>query len=187
MNDRIYIVSNYWQWKPLAVLSLLIRIVCYGYNHVAFEKDGLIYEMVGSGFFWSIRKLLGKPVSYQPNEGSGYKVTPLAEWLRHSDRRVVEMRPTFPLILPEVNEGYGFLDLLQILLHIIRRKWLLIGHDWNGVDGCRFWHGYFCSEFVGLALQHPKYFNLTPLDIRLLPELEFVQEFETKEFTLITK
>lgn len=180
-NDRVYIVSNYWQWKPLAVLSFAIKIFCYGLNHVVLEKDGYVHEMVGSGWRWTLRKLLGKPVSYAPNEGSGYKKTPLAEWLHHSDRRVVEMRPKVPLVLPEVTQGYGFLDLIQILLHIVRRRWLLIGHDWNGQDGCRLWQGDFCSEYVGRALQHPKAHNLTPMDIRLLPELEFVQEFETRK------
>lgn len=182
-NDRVYIIANYWQWKfsILPALSFLIRMVCYGYNHVAFEKDGYVYEMVGSGFRWSLRKLFGKPVSYAPNAGSGYKRTPLAEWLHHSNRKVTEMRPKQPLIIPEVNAGYGFLDLIQITLHVVRRRWLLTGHDWNGTDGCRMWQGDFCSEFAGKALQHGRPHNLTPMDIRLLPELEFVQEFETRK------
>lgn len=180
-NDRIYIIANYWQWKPLAMLSLFIRIVCYGLNHAAFEKDGLVHEMVGSNLWWSIKKFFGRPVSFAPNEGSGYKTTPLEEWLTHSNRRVVEMQPKQPLIIPEVKQGYGFLDLIQITLHIIRRRWLLIGHDWNGTDGCRLWHGYFCSEFVGMALQHPQPHSLTPIDLRLLPDLEFKGEFETRK------
>lgn len=184
-NDRVYIVANYWQWKLsiLPTLSLFIRIFCYGLNHTAIEKNGIVHEMVGSGFRWSIRKLLGKPVSYKANEGSGYKTTPLAEWLKHSNRRVVEMRPKNELVIPEVTQGYGFLDLIQILLHIIRRRWFLIGHDWNGADGCRLWQGDFCSEFVGKALGHKTPHNLTPMDIRLLPELEFVQEFEIRKQT----
>lgn len=181
-NDRVYVIANYWQWKPLALLSLLIRVVCYGVNHVAFEKDGIVHEMVGSGFLWSIKKLLGYPVSYAANKGSGYKTTPLAEWLKHSDRRVIELRPKQPLVIPEIAQGYGFLDLVQILLHIIRRRWLLIGHDWNGRDGSRLWQGYFCSELVGMAMSREDAHNLTPLDLLLMPDcLEFVQEFETRK------
>lgn len=178
-SDRVFLVYNHWEWKPRAVLSLLIRIFTYGPNHCAILKDGYVHEMVGSGFGWSLKKLIGQPVSYAANHGCGYKVTPYQEWWRHTSRKVVEMKPRQPLRVSEVNEGYGFLDLLQIFFHIIRTKWFLIGHKWNGRSGTRIWPGVFCSEYVGRWICREDAHILTPADLQFVPELEYVREFET--------
>jgi hypothetical protein len=157
MPDRVLLISNHWEWNFLSVLSLLIRMVTYGPNHAAILRDGKVYEMVGSGL----------------------KVTPFADWKRLKRRQVKAYQPLFPLQEVPVTGGYGFLDLVQFFLHIVRRKWLLIGHDWNGKDGVRLWPGLFCSEYVGLALGRNDAHLLAPVDLASLPELVYVETFTT--------
>lgn len=182
MNQpRILLVYNHWEWSFLAVLSLLIRVFTYGPNHAVILLDGKVHEMVGSSWRWTLKRILGKPVSCAPNQGCGYKVTPFDEWFKLANREVIEFRPLVPVVIPEVDKGYGFLDLLQIFLHIIRKKWFLIGHKWNGRDGTRIWQGIFCSEFIGLALGRSDAHILAPADLQLLPELEFIGEFSTRK------
>lgn len=181
MQTRILLVYNHWEWKPLAILSLLIRIFTYGPNHAVILKDGLVHEMVGSSWIWMFKKIFGLPVSCAPNEGCGYKVTPFDEWQSRASREIIEMQPVVPVIIPEVDKGYGFLDLLQIFFHIIRKKWFLIGNKWNGRDGTRIWPGIFCSEFIGMALGREDAHVLTPADLQYIPELVKVREFSTKK------
>lgn len=178
-QDRILLVYNHWEWKPLAVLSLLIRMFTYGPNHAVILKDDYVHEMVGSSFIWAIKRFFKRPVSCEPNQGCGYKVTHLKDWLNLANREVIEMKPLVPIQVPIVAEGYGFFDLIQIFLHIVRKKWLLIGNNWNGKDGTRLWPGIFCSEFIGLALGRKDAHILTPADLQYIPELIKVREFST--------
>ncbi|NEM96164.1 hypothetical protein [Pontibacter burrus] len=156
-QPRILLISNYWEWNFLSVLSLLIRMLTYGPNHAAILVDGKVQELVGSG----------------------YKETDFEQWKAMKRRQVKVYEPLVPLVDVPVHGGYGFLDLLQFGLHIVRRKWLLIGHDWNGKDGVRLWPGLFCSEYVGLCLGRKDAHLLAPADLEKLPELRYVETFTT--------
>ena len=168
-NGRVFVIANHWEWKWLAILSLLIRIVGYGWNHVAREHNGVVYEMVGCKFSWIVKRFLGKQVSYAPNEGSGWTVTPLEEWLKKTKRKVIVLEALVPLVNRKRCAGYAFLDLPQILLHIIRTKWLLIGHSWNGTSGTRLWKGEFCTEGVGLDYGLQDAHTMAPIDYLMRP------------------
>ncbi|WP_187261304.1 hypothetical protein [Pontibacter beigongshangensis] len=157
-QTRVLLVSNHLTWNPITWLSFLIRVfTCSHVNHAAILHEGQVYEMVGKGL----------------------AVTPYEKWLTHTRREVVVMKPKVPVQLPVVACGYGFLDLVQILLHIIRKKWLLRGNSWNGVSGTRLWSGLICSEYVGLALGKEKPHLVMPCDLLFAPELEFEKEFST--------
>src|SRR5690349_11624840 len=96
-EERVYVIANYWDWSKINVLSLWIRMMCFGYNHLARRKNGVVYEMKMVSLKWFIRKKLGKPVSYEPNAGSGLTATPYEQWLTHANRKVVELVPLVPL------------------------------------------------------------------------------------------
>lgn len=181
MEDRILLVYNYWEWDLKAILSLLIRMVTGGPNHCAAKKDDIVHEMVGSEVWWMIKKALGKPVSYEPNEGSGYRTTPYEDWLIHKDRIVIEMIPDKPLVIPKVTEGYGFIDLIQIFFQIVRTKWFMGGNKWNGRDGTRFLGGWICSEFTEMCRQKETCWGVLPIDILLDRTIEKGIEFETRK------
>lgn len=178
-NAKVLLVSNYWNGTN--VLSFLIRIVGYGINHAAILVDGTVHEMRGSNYKWVIKKLLGKEVSYEANQGSGYTTTPYDKWLTTSNRKVKIMgiKKEVNIIKPEIKEGYGFLDLIQILLYIIRVKWLMIGNDWNGKDGCRLWEGDFCSEFTGKWIGEKDCHILLPIDLLSSSKLVYESEIRT--------
>lgn len=177
---RVFVIANYWDWGKFNILSLLIRIVCFGWNHVAREKDGIVYEMKGSNWKWIIRKLFKRPVSYEANQGSGYTETPLDIWLTHANRKVIELEALVPLNPKKTKRGYGFLDLIQGLFHIIRRVWLMTGNDWNGTDGCRFWPGDFCTEKIGNDYDIPDSHLLAPINYLMMPEyFRKVRQFTT--------
>lgn len=180
-NESVYVNADYWDWKRFNILSLLIRMLCFGFNHVARRKGNTVYEMKGAKFSWIVRKLLGKPVSYAPNEGSGLTATPYEEWLTHANRKVIELEPLVPLLDREHKAGYGFLDLIQMFLQVVRRVWLMVGNDWNGQDGCRLWEGEFCTEFVGNDYGIPDAHLLAPISYLMMPEyFRKVRQFETR-------
>jgi len=156
-ETRVLLISNSIDWNPLHWLSLLIRIFTYGPNHAALLEHGLVKEMVGSG----------------------YKETPLEEWLPMTRREVKVYRPLVELQQVDISGGYGFLDLVQFFLHIVRKKWLLRGNDWNGRDGVRLMPGVFCSEYIGLLLGREDAHLLAPADLQHVPELELELEFVT--------
>lgn len=156
-TERVLIISNYLSRNPITWFSLLIRMVTYGPNHAARYKDGYVFEMVGSGL----------------------KRTELGEWLGSAKRKVRVYIPTVTTTEPNLKGGYGFLQIVQFFLHIVRRKWLLIGHDWNGRDGTKLLPGTFCSQYIGLYLGRPDAYLLAPVDLQQIPELKFEYEFET--------
>jgi len=177
-------IYNYWEWAVRDILSLCIRILTCGPNHAVSIEDGYVYEMVGSSLWWVIKKKLGYKVSYEPNEGSGYKKTPLAEWMLLHNRKVRIHRPLVKFKKVLIKEGYGFLDLIQIALHIIRTVWFMIGNGWNGTDGTGFWQGLVCSEFIALKLGRADAKRATPADLERVqkePDLAYEFEFETEK------
>lgn len=180
-QDSVLLIYNHWEWKATDPLSLSIRMVTYGPNHTARRRGDKVHEMVGSSLWWVIKKALRFKVSYEPNEGSGYRVTPYDEWLKSATREVIEMEPVVPMDEPTGGEGYGYLDLIQIFLHIVRTKWLLVGNKWNGKDGCRLWPGTTCAEYVAKALGRLDAHILTPADLQHIPELRKIGEFSTEK------
>lgn len=178
-QSKILLIYNRFTWKPVTLLSFIIRVLTYGPNHAAEKRGNEVHEMVGSDLWWTIKKLVGLPVSYEPNKGCGYKVTPWEEWISSTPRIVRVYKPMVELKAVDVKEGYGFLDLIQFFLYIIRRKWLLIGNDWNGKDGVRIWSGLFCSELMGKRVGRKDAHLLAPADLQHIPELKFEYEFET--------
>ncbi len=182
-TGRVYLMWNYWDWHNIkeSVLPLLIRIVTSGPNHAAWEENGIIKEMQGSNWRWILKKLLGLPVSYAANEGSGYTETPLDEWLLKRNRRVKVMIPVVPVHEVEITEGYGFLDLPQGLLHHARTKWFLCGNNWNGKSGTRIWKGMVCSEYLARKLGKKLAHLFFPSTLEHDPDLEFEYEFYTEK------
>jgi hypothetical protein len=180
-SSRILLVFNPFSIKqPVTLLSFIIRVVtCSKWNHAAILQGGYVHEMTGTSFRWLIKKLLGMKVSYAPNEGSGYTVTKWDKWYSKTGRTVAQFKPKVPVKIPYLQEGYGFLDLIQILLHLIRTRWQGKAESWDGVRGTRLWKGTFCSELAGIALGCKDAHLLTPADLAFLPELEYEREYET--------
>lgn len=158
---RILLIHNRLRWHPLTWLSLAIRMfTCSKWNHVAVELNGVVWESIGKGVI----------------------KTPLQEWLHKSDRVVLPLIPEaeYGGFAIEAVEGqpYGFTDLIQIALHIIRTRWFATGNNWNGKDGTR--PGWFCSELVAVVLGIDRPHLLMPCDFPFLRGLKAGEEFETK-------
>lgn len=84
-------------------------------------------------------------------------------------------------VLTYRGHGYGYLDIAQVLLHIVRRNWLGIGNDWNGVSGVEKRPGIFCSEFVAKVLGFRNPHLWFPGTLKHHPALRYVRTFETKK------
>lgn len=160
-SSKVLLVHNRFSlWQPITWLGFIIRVVtCSKWNHAAILHNGYVWESVGRGII----------------------CTPYGEWEAKANRTVLVMKPKDPINIRLRVGNYGFLDLLQIFLHIIRTKWIGIGNDWNGESGTKLWKGFICSEFVGLSLGAPKAYLLTPADILHLPGLTIEKEFETRK------
>lgn len=138
-------------------------------------------EMRGASFLWLLRKQLGFKVSYAPNAGCGYKETPFKEWGRKHNRYVWEFEPTVEVQPVTIDFFYGFFDLPQIGLMILRKEYLKTGNTWNGEDGvCKTWAGVVCSELVALILKLKKPFTYWPERLRNVPELKYLREYKTE-------
>jgi hypothetical protein len=154
-GSYIGLITNRFNWKWLDLFSLLLRVILNGPNHSVIFKDGLVYEMVGSGL----------------------KITELDKWLTLTKRSIKVYKPLVPVTLPEATK-YGYLDLIQIGLHLLRKK-LGVGKSWNGVDGTRLWKGTICSEYCALAIGREDAHIQTPTSLQYIKELSFEYEFTT--------
>jgi hypothetical protein len=153
---RVLLIKNKLSLDPITWLGVIIRLFSPRANHAAILKNGKVYEMVGSGL----------------------KISHYDDWLNLCNRTVVMMKPIVCMKLPIINGKYGFLDLIQVGLNVIRKK-LQWGNTWNGKDGVRLWEGTICSEYVGLALGRKDAHILTPDDLFDINELQFEAQFET--------
>jgi hypothetical protein len=169
--------------EPLYWFSLPIRVFTFGGNHSIEIENGIVKEYTAFSLAWRFKRLLGCPVSYLPNQGSGYRETPLNEWGKESTRVVKIYRPTVELC--EVNtlhSGYSLLKIVQICLNTVRKKWLVSGNTWNGRDGAgRHKSDLFCSEYNALRLGFSKPYLITPGDLESVRELEWCFDFETNK------
>ena len=176
------VVYNRLRWdEPKYWLSLPIRVFTFGGNHSIEINEGTVLEYTAFSLRWRLKRLLGYPVSYAPNMGSGYRETPLHEWVKESTRVVKIYRPTVPLC--EVNtlhSGYSWLKIVQICLNTVRKKWLVSGNTWNGRDGAgRYKKDLFCSEYVAKRMGFSKPYLITPGDLEKVKELEWVLDLDT--------
>jgi hypothetical protein len=171
--NRILAVHNKYRFmQPVTWLSLVIRAVtCSRINHIAIEYtndegERRVIESIGKGVV---------DCSYE-------------EWFTRSDREVLELFVDKDVIEVDLEgalklkgDSYGFLDLIQILLWIIRTKWLGVGNDWNGVDGVYKWKGIICSELGGVVIKHPTPYLLMPSDFPFLKGIIIGNVFKTKK------
>jgi hypothetical protein len=168
--NRILGVHNKLRLSPITWLSLTIRIAtCSWINHIAIDYtndkgERRVIESLGEGV-----------VDY-----------PYEEWLTRSDRYVLELFVDEDIIDIDLDavislrgEKYGFLDLVQILIWIIRTKWFGLGHDWNGEDGTNLWKGIVCSELGGVLIKHKTPHLLMPSDFPFIQGIIKGEVFKT--------
>ena len=169
--------------EPKYWFSLPIRVFTFGGNHSIEIEDGVVKEYTSFSLLWRIRRAFGYPVSYLPNQGSGYRETPLSEWVKESTRVVKIYRPTVELC--EVNtlhSGYSWLKIIQICLNTVRKKWLVSGNTWNGRSGAgKFKADLFCSEYNAMRLGFSKPYLITPGNLESVKELEWMCDYETEK------
>jgi hypothetical protein len=163
---RVLLVHNHVSGHPVTWLSFLIRVVtCSKWNHVALE------------FTYQGQRQVVESI------GKGVICTPWEEWFTHA-RRIVKpmsragLEVAADVLLGDlVGQPYGFLDLMQLFLHLVRTRWLGSSRSWNGRDGVFGRPGLFCSELVALLLGYPAPHLVTPGDLEhcrdLVPGAEF--------------
>lgn len=176
---QVLLIYNHLNLNPQVILQILIRMFTGGPNHAAKLKDGIVHEMIGSSLIWTVKKLLGYKVSYEPNQGSGYKTTPFEEWKLKGRRIVLVLEPTVPLRETPVKEGYAYLALPLSLIHIILTKWLLLDTtNWKIYKYLNL-AGKLCSEYIASELGRDDAYLISPADLLSIPELRLVGKFTT--------
>jgi hypothetical protein len=168
--NRILAVHNKLRFSPVTWLSLAIRVfTCSWINHIAIdytnnEGERKVLESLGEGVV---------EYSYE-------------EWLKRSDRDVLELFVDEDIINVDLEAAldlkgskYGFLDLVQILIWIIRTKWFGIGNNWNGIDGTILWKGIICSELGGILIKHKTPYLLMPSDFPYIQGIRVGEVFTT--------
>ena len=186
LKNGVYfgVVYNYPKLKePLYWPSRLIRSVTCGGNHSVEFDNGIVKEYSSSSFKWRIKRYLGYQVSYAPNKGSGYRETPLEEWVKESSRVVKVYKPTVPLCkVVTIHSGYSYLKLAQISLNTVRKKWFVRGNTWNGRSGLgKFILDLICSEYIAMRLGFSKPYLISPADLEKVKELEWIADIETRK------
>jgi hypothetical protein len=170
--NRILAVHNKLRRSPVTWLSLIIRIAtCSWINHIAIDYtndkgERRVLESLGEGV-----------VEYS-----------YGEWFNRSDREVLELFVDEEKITVNLSEAialkgksYGFLDLVQILKHLVKTRWFGYGNKWNGVDGVGKWDGIICSELGGIALNQPEPHLLLPCDFPNINGISIGEIFSTKK------
>ena len=162
-GEWVLVVSNRFWFHYVYLFSLsikvfqkLLRLHHSDYNHALRVKDGYTIEMLGNG----------------------RNVEPVEQWIRKQRRKVIVLKPKQPFKEVEAMP-YGYADIVQIVLHYLRKNVLKRGNSWNGKDGVKRWPGYFCSEEVSLACGMEKAYLSLPCQIPGFDCLEVVGTFET--------
>ena len=158
LQTRILIIKNYWDKEQilLSAFSKLLSFILNGPNHAAILKDGMVHEMIGKGKV----------------------VTPYEEWLLKTNRLVYEYKPLVAVKLPKKDLPYGYWDLIPVGLNLL----------WYKITGKRLWNGedmvikegYFCSEYIAVALGLDKAYLHTPVSLMKIDELKLVSTFKTQ-------
>lgn len=169
---KVLLIHNRFRWYSIITwLSLLIRVfTCSKWNHTAIEYS----DETGTFIIESV--------------GKGVIVTRGLDWLHKSDRIVLPLslaidanpREIFERAKALEGKGYGFFDLVQILLHIIRTKWFASGNSWNGKDGVLGLEGWFCSELTSHAVSIPDAHLVVPGAFEYMPIFTKGPEYQTR-------
>lgn len=153
---EIYLVHNMFHaMQPITWLSYLIRIAtCSKWNHLAIRIGEVVIEAIGKGVI----------------------VTPLKEWMQHSDRMVLPRVPLIDYDTKQIAElegrPYGFADLIAMLGYIKKTRW-----DGNSKFKVRNRAGYLCTELGGILIGYDGL--LFPAEFEHLAGFETGCEFQT--------